>query len=137
MTGGAPAPKESGDITAPAIATMPETRIDLERPITGTLAVDDFDATVQTPGALILTHRHRTLFAVAHDFDLRSGNVIERQEGTHRVGTTLAQTHVVLARTALVRMTFEYYAHVTVGGQILGVSLHDRPLVSQNLGAIE
>ncbi|SPO68180.1 protein of unknown function [Pseudomonas sp. JV241A] len=81
-----------------------------------------FDATVLSPGLLVVTGSNWTLFAVGNQFQLGRRNALQYQVALNGFRTTLAQSHVVFASTTLVGVTFQHDASA-VAFQVLGMNV--------------
>src|SRR5690606_18672593 len=90
---------------------------------------------VLSPGLLVVTHGNRTLFAVGNQFQLSWGNTLQNQVTLYGLGTTLTQSHVVLASTTLVGVAFQ---NDTVAGslQILGMDVQSTHGFRLQIGAV-
>src|SRR5690554_878016 len=82
----------------------------------------NFYATVLTVCIICLTANSWTLFTVTDSFQLVTRSAIDDQEVTDAVGTTLTQSQVVLAGTALISVAFQTNTTVGVGCQVAGVN---------------
>ncbi len=91
--------------------------------------VDDLDAPVLRPGALVGARRGRTLLAEAHGGDLRSCTPCSISARFTVCDAALAEVDVVLARTALVGVAFEPHAHRGVAGEDSGHAPRSRPRI--------
>src|SRR5690606_24967639 len=76
-----------------------------------------FDATVLRPGVLVAASGNRALLAVGNQLQLAGVDALQNQVALNGLGTTLAQSHVVLAGAALVSVAFQDNA-VAVGLQV-------------------
>src|SRR5690606_30871139 len=88
-------------------------------------AVDDFHATVLRPAALGRLGADRTLFAVAHDFQLAGRTTGSLQGRVDGIAAALAQGLVVGARAALVGVALQGDAGGRTVTQVLGVAADD------------
>src|SRR5690606_39483910 len=87
--------------------------------------VDDFHATVLRPAGLGRLGADRTLFAVAHDFQLPGRTAGSLQGGVDGVPAALAQGLVVGAAAALVGVALQGDAGRRTIDQVLGVAGDD------------
>src|SRR5690606_17789413 len=92
-------------------------------------------ATVLSPGLLVVASGNRTLFAVGNQFQLSRGNALQNQVALNGLGTTLAQSHVVLTGTALVSVAFQNDASA-VAFQVLGVYVQSAHGFGFQVGAV-
>src|SRR6185312_6936322 len=101
------------------------------------LRIDDLDTTVLRPGRFIAARGGWALFAIAHRRELRIRRTLQQQRATHGLRATLAETDVVLARAALVRMPFETHLGTRGRREMLRVGRDDIGALAPNLAAVE
>src|SRR5690606_17715131 len=94
-----------------------------------------FDAAVLSPGGLVTAGGNRTLFTVGNQLQLGWGNALQHQVALNGLGTTLAQSHVVLAGAALVGVAFQNDASA-VAFQVLGVNVQSAHGFRLQIGAV-
>src|SRR5690625_3750534 len=99
--------------------------------------VDDVDATVLGPAALVVLAARRTLFTVADHRDLAGGGTMGLEGRLDRLGTTLAQAEVVLARATLVGVAFQAHLRARTILQVLGMAGHDLLELGLDGGLVE
>src|SRR6185312_6910295 len=101
------------------------------------LRIDDLDTTVLRPGRFIAARGGWALFAIAHRRELRIRRTLQQQRATHGLRAPLAETDVVLARAALVRVPFEAHLRARRRSEMLRVRRDDIGALAPNLAAIE
>src|SRR5262249_32017998 len=97
------------------------------------LRVCKFDAAILRIGSFIAPLHRRPFFAVADGRDLRFADALEHQRTAHGLRAALTEADVVLARTALVRVSFEANLASPVPGEVLGVRRDDRQVLLLDL----
>ena len=82
-----------------------------------------------------MTDGNRTLFTVGNQLQLSRGNALQHQVALNGLGTTLAQSQVVLAGTALVGVTFQNDA-LAAGLQVTSVNVQSAHGFRLQVGAV-
>src|SRR2546423_13787320 len=88
--------------------------------------VDDIGAAILRIRLLAIAWRTRFLLAEAHGLDLRARSAQERHHLLHGIGTALAQSNVVLATSALVRVALYGHFPGAIRGEVLRVRRNER-----------
>ena len=103
----------------------------------GGLARNDLYASITVVDALGLSRHRRTLLAVANNLDLRARSAINDEVVEDAVRATLAEGEIVLARSALIRVTLETESLARVSCEVAGVIRERLPVRRAEFGDVE
>ena len=105
-------------------------------PRSSLLRVDEMPTAVLLPASFVALAAEWLLFAVADRLDAAGINACGRQGILDGAGALVAQSQVVVRRSALVAMSFNRKAHVRMLIEELSVGLNGGLLIGANIGLV-